>query len=224
MNELLDISILAEGESGIIEVVFFVVIAALGIIGSVVSSLKKKRDEQAEQQRLKELREKAKAEGESKDDGWMVVEQEQPPVPVRPPVREETPQKVTAIGDFVKNARRRLVPEQKVHKPEPVPVPIPIPIPVGLKSTVMTPPPMPSSPPPKIVHDRVAARSKPRYIAPRDPDAVQRNVIDAAVLGPVYSPPNAAIQLDAAAARKAIIFHEILSPPKALREEYQLWD
>jgi len=136
MSGLFDISILAESENGIIEIIFFVLIAAFGIIGTVVTNLRKKKQEQAEQQRLAELRDEAGTRNES-DDAWTIVEQ---PPAVAPPVRAEKPEKVMEIGDFVKSARRRLVPNQEVYRPEPVPVAIPIPVPVQLKSATTSRP------------------------------------------------------------------------------------
>jgi hypothetical protein len=192
MNELLDISILAESENGTAEVIFVVVVALFGIIGSVVTNLKKKRQEQAEQERLAELRNEARAENEAGDDEWSVVEE--PFTVTPPPVRAEKSQNIAAIRDFVESAQRRLVPDQEVHKPEPVPVPIPVP--------------------------------KHRHLAtPRDHNDVHRTVSCDGVSDTVYSqPPATAIHLDATAARQAIIFHEILSPPKALQENCELWD
>jgi len=219
MSGLFDISILAESENGIIEIIFFVLIAAFGIIGTVVTNLRKKKQEQAEQQRLAELRDEAGTRNES-DDAWTIVEQ---PPAVAPPVRAEKPEKVMEIGDFVKSARRRLVPNQEVYRPEPVPVAIPIPVPVQLKSATTSRPQMPSSRPPKIVHH--AAKGKPSRLAtPRNHYDIHSTVPCAGVSGPVYSHPGTTIRFDAAAARQAIIFHEIFSPPKALREQYELWD
>ena len=187
MNELFDISILAESENGIAEVIFVVVVALAGIIVSAVANLKKKRQEQEEQLRLAELRNEARAENKADDDEWSVVEE---PFAVAPPVRAERS------------------------------------VPVQLQSTVMRRSDMPSSRPPKIVHNLAPARSKSSRLAtPRDHSDVHRTVPSKGVSDPIYSQPSAtAIHLDAAAARQAIIFHEIFSPPKALREQYELWD
>ncbi|MCK5114256.1 MAG: hypothetical protein KAR11_05790 [Phycisphaerae bacterium] len=213
MNELLNISILAEGGSGVVEVLFFVAVAVLGIVGSVVSSIKKKREEQQEQERLQALRDEAKLQNSENEDDWMVIEQEPIPVPP-PPVRSQK----AAISDFIKPERRRLVPDQPEHNPQPIPIPIPKPM--QLQSSGME-----KLRPPKVVHNRAAAkRGRSRLVAPREHSDVHRTVPCDGALEPLTGAVKTTVQLNAAAARQAMIYHEIFSQPKALRDLHELWD
>ncbi len=223
MNELFDISILAKGDDGIIEIVFFVVIILFGFIANVVTKFRKKQQEQEEEQRFAELQDTTKAVN-NEDDEWdermqeMHIREDLESISTpAPPVQVEKPQqKIATFGDFVKSARQQFMLQQDTHKPEPVPV--------QLKSTRIPQPPIPSSRPPKIIRHGTEGKSS-RLTTPRDHNDVHRTVPCEGVSDSAYLPPSAtAIHLDATAARKAIIYHEILSPPKALRENCEMWD
>lgn len=171
MNELFDISILAESENGFIEIIFFVVVAGLGIIGSVVTNLNKKRQEREEQQRLLELRDEARAEDAEDNDEWTHV-----------------------VEQVFDRDRLELIPA--AARPARIP-------PVQPKSAA-------------VIH--TTTKSMPdRPAAPRDHSAGASDLSQ-------LRQRAGAIRLDTTTARKAIIFHEILSPPKALRENCELWD
>jgi hypothetical protein len=205
MNELFNMSILAESETGIVQILFFVVVIVGGFIINAVANARKKQQEQEEQERFAKLREEVDA---NKDDEWIEVDQPRP-VPPPPPREEKSQPEVVSVGDFVKS--------------EPIPVPIPVPVPVHLKSTTASQPSRRSSRPPKIA--RRGSKGKSRLATPRDHQDVHRTVPCDETADSIYKQQSgAAVRLDAATARQAIIFHEIFSPPKALRENCELWD
>lgn len=228
------ISMLAndDGVGGIYQILFFVVIAA----GSILSAVFKKNAEKRQQEQARQKAQEAKeilARKARREEG-------NPPIGTKAFSRSPSVRETVSLRDFIQKRNTATPPPPPTPKPHPkvsmfatAPKPVQ---PVEQGMVELTPiehlspdemlihPDLPSShherKPKAAVADLV--RKRRRTTASR----IDRNLSEGYELpGPAGANIHTRVNLaDPATARAAIIFQEILSPPKALREGPEMWD
>ena len=198
-NLLNDIVILAkdENDGGMMRVIIFGVLAIKWIVGAVLKKAsEKKAQEQSERSRGERANQLSETHQEAQDaDGWEAVELDEPLQVSPPPLR---PEPVDVLLRPIAEASPPQLPSEQRRK--------------------------------KLLRNLVTKRPRTRI-----PDEGHLSSIgDAARTEPATVPPPASssdrpaghrVRLtDPKMAKAAIIFHEILSPPKSLRDEPEMWD
>ncbi|MBN1555591.1 MAG: hypothetical protein JXA11_12670 [Phycisphaerae bacterium] len=226
------ITILAEGDFGISEIVFFVLV----VIGSILSAYFKKAGEKRQQDKARQQAEEAKA----------ILARKAQREQVR---RVEAPPKHASLGTLIKKrASLRDFIQQRTVPPSP-----PTKTNAPARSMFAAAPKPVSAEEPRLVElepiehlpsgeewihsssgrrtNRNAGRKKSvgeliRQPEDSGPSITEWEISDAIATTPheqstVHTRVNL---LDPATARAAILFQEILSPPKALRDRAELWE
>jgi hypothetical protein len=201
------IKILAKDDNGFEGLIPLVIIGAIWVAGAIAAKMKKK---EAEAKANQIRQNKAIQNDNNKDnDGWQIIAPppQKPPPPVQQP--RPVPARKPSIQQFVKNkveeSHSNLIQPKAVEHLQHVDVE---PLPVLHADGDQTQPP--------TRRDKTRSRKKlasaKETQAPAETPTRTRALSGLARLG------------DPKAARSAMIFHEILSTPKALRDEDNMWD
>ncbi len=183
-----------------IEVIIFVVLIGISIIGGLIQQAIKKQQEKRAEEARRQQRERA-AEGR----GIQPAPQRQPQQP--PQRRQQQPQPMPSL---VRQVRQMFGLQQKAPR----------------RAGGAPPFPQPAAPQAEVVLEparraRRAARlraKRPTLAAPQPPPAAMPDAT------PTEGPPVPVALSSPEQARFAIIYHEILGPPKALRGREEMWD
>lgn len=252
MNTWHDISMLAESDSWL-EIIFFLVVALFWVIGAVVKKLQERKVVENERRLARQGRDAEDTDGDlfesssSEDDGWQAVppsRKETRPQPqpqasdgTPPPLPGQARSKPKPISQFVRSARKslaeQLAPEPAGESEELVELQQ-----VQQRQDDLREKQKQLQRQRRLVEERTrqlkrqtaehrqaqqqaqlaARQTQPAYPATTSLDAHARSST---------SPRQARYRIaldDPRTARAAVIFHEILAPPKALREDRELWD
>ncbi len=212
------IEILAK-DSNIEQIIIMVIVGIFWVIGALVSRAKKR--EAAKKANLLRQQQAMRNNNKTDDEGWKVlapppVKRQQPPIPQPRPVDAKKP----SIQQFVRESHSKLIKPQPVEhlhhvKPEPLPV-------LHADEDLPSKHTFTDNSQPQFVS--VPVSRKPRLQPEETMPAKVKKTAAEAIVEPVKVLSGLARLADPQAAKTAMVFHEILSPPKALRDEDNMWD
>jgi FtsZ-interacting cell division protein ZipA len=227
MNAWHDIPMLADGVGDVFEIVIFVVIALFWVLGAAFKKLQERKAVEEERRLVEQGRNAQDADSDlfestGDDEGWQVVSSS-PPEQVRqqqlsqpPPLPEEQQSKRQSIGQFVRSARKSLA-EQFDTEPEQPSEEF-----VELQAVQQRQ---------QQLRRKQRELEQQRRLVQKRTEQLKRQADEHRQAQPQAREETAPRQSryrigldDARTARAAIIFHEVLSAPKALREEPELWE
>ncbi|MBN1941664.1 MAG: hypothetical protein JW849_00045 [Phycisphaerae bacterium] len=198
------ISVLAaddgDGVDTVIQIALFILIAA----GSIISAYFKKAAEKRQQEKARQKAEEAKGILARKTQREQARRQTAPQRDASLGMMKKQP----SLRDFIQNRAAPPVAPPPVPPPRPsmfAAPPKPVPRPVHVEESHLT--------------ERTPIKPLPEGLDHPTPVLVERKVLEPAA--DLHTRVNLA---DGDIARAAIIFHEILSPPRALRTTAELWE